>query len=54
MAICGVKVGKIKLFWKHWIKSDHNHLTRSHSYNMWKGVSSYNLKNAYHSGDGFI
>ena len=27
MAVCGVKVGKIKLFWKHWTKSDHKHLT---------------------------
>ena len=35
MAVCGVKVGKINLFWKHWSKSDHKHLARSHSWNIW-------------------
>ena len=31
MAVCGVKVGRIKLIWKHWTKTDHNNFTRSHS-----------------------
>ena len=26
MAVCGVKVGKIKLFWKDWTKSDHKQI----------------------------
>ena len=30
MAFFSVKVGKIKLFWKHWTKCDHQHVTRSH------------------------
>ena len=53
MAICGVKVGKIKLFWKHWTKPDHKHLTWSCSKNIWYGVSSYKLQKE-HRGDGFI
>ena len=31
MAVCGVKVGNTKVFWKQWTKSDHKHVTRSHS-----------------------
>ena len=31
LAVCGVNVGKIKPFGKHWTKPDHKHLTRSHS-----------------------
>ena len=31
MAACGVKVGNIKLLWKHWARSTHKHLTASHS-----------------------
>ena len=30
MTVCGVKVGKIKLFWKHGTRSDRKHLTKSH------------------------
>ena len=43
MAVCGVKVGIIKLFWKHRTKPDHKHLTRPHSQNMYKGDLSYKL-----------
>ena len=32
MAVYGVKVGKIKLFLKHWSNSDHKHLTQSHRF----------------------
>ena len=32
MAVGGVKVGKIKLFLKHWSNSDHKHLTQSHCF----------------------
>ena len=53
MAVCGLKVGKIKLFWKHWAKSDHKDLTRSHSENTGKDVSSKELQKE-HRGDGFI
>ena len=53
MAVCGVKVGNIKVFWKHGTKSDHKYLTRSHSWNMWNGVSSHKLLKE-HSGDDFI
>ena len=31
IAVCGVKARQIKSFRKHWIKSDHKHLTRIHS-----------------------
>ena len=48
--VCGVKVGNIKVFWKHWTKSNHKHLPQSHSWNMWNGVSSYKLQKE-HSGD---
>ena len=50
MTVCGVKVGNIKVFWKHWTKSNHKHLPQSHSWNMWNGVSSYKLQKE-HSGD---
>ena len=33
MTVCGGKVGKLKIFWKHSTKSDHKHLTRSHTKN---------------------
>ena len=38
-----VKVGKIKLFWKHCTKSDRKHLIWSHSWNMWNDVSHNSL-----------
>ena len=34
VTVCGVKVGKSKLFWKHWTKSDHKHLTQSHFFSL--------------------
>ena len=53
MVVCVVKVGNVEVFWKHWTKSDHKHLTRSHSQNMWNTVSLYKLQKE-HSGDDFI
>ena len=44
MAVCRFKVGNIKVFWKHWTKSDHKYLTRSHSSNIWNGVLLYKLQ----------
>ena len=53
MAVCGVKVGKIVLFWKHWTKSAIN-IQHDHIHNkIWKGVLSYKLQKK-HSGNGFI
>ena len=31
MAVFDVKVGNIKVFWKHWSKSENKNLPRSHS-----------------------
>ena len=53
MTICSVKVSKIKLSWKDWIRSDHEYLTRSHSWSVWEGVSSYKLQKE-DRGNGFI
>ena len=53
MVVCGVKVGNIKVFQKHWTKSDRKYLTRSHSKNMRNSVSSYKLQKK-HSGDDLI
>ena len=53
MAVCRVKVGNTKLFWKYWTKSDHKHLIRPHSQNICKGVLPHKLQKE-HSGDDFI
>ena len=51
-----VKVGKIKLFWKHCAKSDRKHLIWSHSWNMWNDVSHNSLYKLQQEprGDVFI
>ena len=46
MAACGVKVGNIKLFWKHCTKSAHK---QCHIH----GICAYKLRKE-HSGDDFI
>ena len=43
MAVCGVKVGNIKVFRKHWTKSDHKEL-HSHIYKTYEAVFRINYR----------